>query len=110
MEKVNIPKKQASLREQTESRESLQRIYDTYGANSPEFYDAIKNLLVYLLNRYMNRYDEDCLGDCYVRLLDSFAYWDKSKSNIISWIHLVVRNKISAYCYNETKKMREGNE
>jgi len=105
-----VPKKKLSLKDQVESRKKLQKIYDVYGANSSEFYIEIKNLLIYLLNRYMGRYDEDCLGDCYVRLLESFKYWDKSKSNIISWIHLVVRNRISTYCYNETKKMREGYE
>lgn len=91
-----------------ESRAKLQKIYEEKGANSEEFYEAIKNLLSYLMGRYLGRYDEDCLSECYLRLLDSFKYWDSSKSNIISWVHMVVRNKISAYCYTYKKNMNEG--
>lgn len=88
----------------------LQSIYDAYGANSTEFYDAIKNLINFLQYQYMGRIDEDCFNDCYVRILESFDYWDRSKSNIISWVHLVVRNKVSSFCYTHMKKKREGYE
>ncbi len=88
----------------------LQSIYDLYGANSKEFYDAIKNLINFLQYKYMGRIDEDCFNDCYVRILESFDYFDPTRSNIISWIHLVVRNKVSSFCYTHTKKKRESYE
>jgi len=92
------------------SIKALQKIYDEQGPTSEEFYHAIKNLINYLQYQYMGRIDEDCFNDCYVRILESFDYWDPKKSNIISWIHLVTRNKVSSFCYTTKKIQKESYE
>ena len=92
------------------SIKALKKIYDEQGPNSEEFYHAIKNLINYLQYQYMGKIDEDCFNDCYVRILESFDYWNPEKSNIISWIHLVVRNKVSSFCYTTKKIQRESYE
>lgn len=85
----------------------LQQIYDEKGPNSPEFYEQVKRFLIFLQHKYMNHYDEDCLHDCYARLLESFEYWDSSKSNIVSWVHMVCRNRISSFCHTTKKRQKE---
>ena len=82
-------------------------IYKMYGATSEEYFESIKHLIYSLQHKYMGRSDEDCFNDCYIRILESFEYWDESKSNIVSWIHLVVRNKISSFNYTKKKLLKE---
>jgi hypothetical protein len=86
----------------------LMDIYNISGPNSNEFYFKIKNFIKYLMNKYLGRFDEDCEQECYAQLLESFKYWDPTRSNIVSWIHTVVRNKISSFRYTYKKTLREG--
>jgi len=104
---IEINQSNKSVKKEKYSIKELQDIYDKYGPTSIQFFEQVKKLLIYLQHRYLNRYDLDCLHDCYVRLIESFQYWDPSRCNIVSWVHMVVRNRISSFCHSVKKKQKE---
>ena len=85
----------------------LREVFKKYGGESPEFEDQVRRFISFLMYRYMGCYDEDCHNDCYLRLLESFSYYNPTRCNIGSWVYTVVRNRVSSFLYWKQKILRE---
>jgi hypothetical protein len=88
---------------------TITKIYVEKGPLSTEFYEAIHNLLAYLQHRYIGSYDEDVQVDCYLRVIKSFEEYDPNRSNLVTWIHTIIRFYLSNVRYSINKRLiREG--
>lgn len=80
-------------------------VLDYYGLNSSEFYFVIQVLVVVLLARY-NCFDEDTYQNCMVKVFDVVRHFDPSKGGIVSFIHCIVRDRVTLYRHYRKKHNR----
>jgi len=80
----------------------LKKAYEAHGPRSVEFFNVVKNFVIFLEYRYMGREEEELFWRCYSRLLESMEYYT-GDINIASWTYSTVRNQISAYLYSLKK-------
>jgi DNA-directed RNA polymerase specialized sigma subunit len=85
----------------------LREAYETYGGKSPEFLEAVRGLIIFVMWRYTGFYSEDLFQIAYQRVLESFAYYDSTRANIATFIFAVVRNRASNYLYHTGKRLFE---
>lgn len=79
----------------------LKKAYDQYGPTSTEFCECVDNFIKFLQFKYIGRYSEDLQQQCYMKLFESFSYYNQDRLNIASWVYTIVRNQISGWLYKE---------
>jgi len=85
--------------------------YNKHGPTSQEFFDVLKNFIFYLQHRYLGYVDEDLTSTSYIRVINSFEYYNpKDGANVGSWVFSVVRNQVSSFIYDKKKRMKESDD
>jgi DNA-directed RNA polymerase specialized sigma24 family protein len=89
------------------SLKKLREAFQKHGGKSPEFLEAVRGLIIYVIRRYCGFYSEDLFQTSYLRVLEALGYYNPARSNIATFVFAVTRNRVSQFLYNNGKRLRE---
>jgi len=76
-----------------------------YGELSEQFYFVVQAFVFYVMLRYGLYWDEDVFQEAFLSIYEKVKYWDKSKGSLLSFLHSLIRDKVSQKKYDTLKML-----